>query len=103
MSCLLKSRSGAIVCATESQLRSTRGRVGALTVGDVLGQSLAGDRQLRAVDEIRVGENVLEHSRDSADQVQVLEDVVPAWLEVAQHRRAIADGSEVVDGELNFR
>ena len=45
-------------------------------VRDVLRERLGGDRQLRAVDEVRVLEEVLEDRGDPANFVQVLHDVL---------------------------
>lgn len=47
------------------------GKVKVGCVGDVLGEREARDGGLRAVDQVRVGEEVLEDRRDAADSVQV--------------------------------
>jgi hypothetical protein len=70
-------------------------------VRDVLRQRAARDRQLRAVDQVRVREEVLEQRGDAPHAMQVLHHVPPGRLQIRQVRRAVCHGLEVVDRELD--
>ena len=72
-------------------------------VRDVLRERAARHGQLRAVDEIRVREEVLEQRGEAPDAVQVRHVVPPRGLEIGQVRRAVRHRLEVVDREVDVR
>ena len=71
------------------------------SVRDVLCERAAGHRQLRAVDDVRVREEVLEQRRDPARAMQIYHVVPPGRLEICEVRRAVCHGLEVVDREVD--
>ncbi|KAK1526013.1 uncharacterized protein CCOS01_08431 [Colletotrichum costaricense] len=68
--------------------------------GDVLLHRLARDGDAGAVDEAFLEEE-LEQAGGAADAVHVGHDVLSRRLQVSQEGRAVRDGLEVVDGELD--
>lgn len=89
----------------------------------ILREGLTRDRELRAVDQVRILQQVLDQRRDASDFVQVFHHVITRRptnkasvklvgcgkanaehaLEVTEVRRLIPDGLEVVNGELDVR
>ena len=71
-------------------------------VRDVLCERAACHRQLCAVDDVRVREEVLEQRGNSARAMQIRHVVPPGRLEIREVRRAVCHGLEVVDREVDI-
>ena len=71
-------------------------------VGRRLGQRAAVDRRRRAVD-VAAADQLADQGRRPARRVEVRRHEAPAGHEVGQHRRAGADGGELVEAERHAR
>ena len=91
-----------------------RGEVEFGNIGKVLGDGLSGNRQLRAINEVGVIEEVFHQSWDASNFVKVLHHVLPGRsgsrvfsefllisgndvLQICQERRLVSNGLEIVN------
>ena len=96
-----------------------RGEVEFRDISKVLSDGLSGDRQLGAIDEVGVVEEVFHHSWDASNFVKVLHYVLSGRpglrmfngplsipnsdvLQVYQERCLVSDSLEIVDRQLDF-